>query len=73
MTGVDDLARGYQSDAASTEEARARQREQLAAMKAAAAPDVKRKRRVLKRLSKEPSATPEMSDMAGKLTDVPRN
>lgn len=55
--------RGYQSDAASTEEAHERQREQLAAMRAAAAPAVKRKRRVLKKLSKVPSATPEMSAM----------
>ena len=62
---MDDLARGYQSDAASTEEARERQRAQLAAMKAASAPDVRRKRRVLKKLSKEPTATPEMSAMAG--------
>ena len=37
-------------------------------MKAAAAPDVKRKRRVIKKLSKEPTATPEMSAMAGELT-----
>lgn len=54
--------RGYQSDAASTEEAHERRRKQLSAMRAAAAPAVKRKRRALKKLlSEAPSATPETS------------
>ena len=62
--------RGYQSDEASTEEAHERQREQLETLKAAAAaaaadvtPAVRRKRRVLKKLTKEPSVSPEMAAM----------
>ena len=55
--------RGAASDPSSSEEARAQLREQLAALRAAAAPDVRRKRRVLKPLRKEPSAAPEAWDM----------
>ena len=55
--------RGAASDPSSSEEARAQLREQLAALRAAAAPDVRRKRRVLKPLSKEPAAAPEAWDM----------
>ena len=56
-------SRGARSDVASTDAARARQREQLESMKVAAAPDVRRKRRVLKRLRLEPDAAPVAFDV----------
>ena len=53
--------RGSRSDAASTDEAHERQREQLAALgRATNAPELRRKRRVLKPLRREPDAQPAM-------------